>query len=427
MALVQCPECANQISDKAPACPKCGFPFAAPQKAVTPLPGKAVAAAQTSSFWLCPSCSKHAPTRETACRCGFVRPAGATAPAGVPRPTTITPQFPVQEKQEFRPSKTLVTLCSVGLVLAWAFKVWMDAGKGLDTQPQKVTSVPISARALGAEPLASPMPTPQPRILTPAEQVAAAAALVQQQKDQLQLQQEVLPVGDVPPQEPDPGRSQQDVAERPARQEQEPSERQPREQDEMEKAKTVAQRAEATRREYCADTNRANEISCFASNPRFCSDRSYSGTGACFMSNPPYCGGGLTSDISYGTSGACFASHPSYCSNRTYSDTGACFLSNPPYCVSGLSSDISYGASGACFASHPKYCSQKDYSDALACSGAKPPYCRSTLISELELRNTRACAGSISRPTRDEILFAARKTRPVADLQQLMSVLVRFP
>lgn len=30
MALIQCPECGQQISDKAPACPKCGCPVAAP-------------------------------------------------------------------------------------------------------------------------------------------------------------------------------------------------------------------------------------------------------------------------------------------------------------------------------------------------------------------------------------------------------------
>ncbi len=27
MALIQCPECQNQVSDKAPACPKCGAPI----------------------------------------------------------------------------------------------------------------------------------------------------------------------------------------------------------------------------------------------------------------------------------------------------------------------------------------------------------------------------------------------------------------
>ena len=29
MALINCPECSNQVSDKAPACPKCGAPIAA--------------------------------------------------------------------------------------------------------------------------------------------------------------------------------------------------------------------------------------------------------------------------------------------------------------------------------------------------------------------------------------------------------------
>ena len=29
MALIQCPECANEVSDQAVSCPKCGFPIAA--------------------------------------------------------------------------------------------------------------------------------------------------------------------------------------------------------------------------------------------------------------------------------------------------------------------------------------------------------------------------------------------------------------
>ena len=29
MALVQCPDCGNDVSDKAPACPACGHPMAA--------------------------------------------------------------------------------------------------------------------------------------------------------------------------------------------------------------------------------------------------------------------------------------------------------------------------------------------------------------------------------------------------------------
>lgn len=32
MALVTCPDCSNQVSDSAPACPKCGRPFGAPAR-----------------------------------------------------------------------------------------------------------------------------------------------------------------------------------------------------------------------------------------------------------------------------------------------------------------------------------------------------------------------------------------------------------
>jgi RNA polymerase subunit RPABC4/transcription elongation factor Spt4 len=34
MALIACPECASQISDKAPTCPQCGVPLAAAPKEV---------------------------------------------------------------------------------------------------------------------------------------------------------------------------------------------------------------------------------------------------------------------------------------------------------------------------------------------------------------------------------------------------------
>lgn len=33
MALIQCPECGGSVSDRAPTCPHCGFPLAAPEPA----------------------------------------------------------------------------------------------------------------------------------------------------------------------------------------------------------------------------------------------------------------------------------------------------------------------------------------------------------------------------------------------------------
>lgn len=36
MALIQCNECSNQVSDKADACPKCGNPIAMTSKGTTP-------------------------------------------------------------------------------------------------------------------------------------------------------------------------------------------------------------------------------------------------------------------------------------------------------------------------------------------------------------------------------------------------------
>ncbi len=40
MALVQCPDCKAEISDAAPACPKCGRPMGAPAPVVAPAPGQ---------------------------------------------------------------------------------------------------------------------------------------------------------------------------------------------------------------------------------------------------------------------------------------------------------------------------------------------------------------------------------------------------
>ena len=34
MALINCPECASEVSDKAPACPRCGVPIASASKDV---------------------------------------------------------------------------------------------------------------------------------------------------------------------------------------------------------------------------------------------------------------------------------------------------------------------------------------------------------------------------------------------------------
>jgi len=56
MALMQCPECAREVSDKAIACPGCGFPVAA-KAGRNGLEGEHVAdmartAGKVASFWL---------------------------------------------------------------------------------------------------------------------------------------------------------------------------------------------------------------------------------------------------------------------------------------------------------------------------------------------------------------------------------------
>lgn len=57
MALIPCPECAREVSDKANACPHCGNPLAATApRATAPLlvataPGKAVTTEATGKGW----------------------------------------------------------------------------------------------------------------------------------------------------------------------------------------------------------------------------------------------------------------------------------------------------------------------------------------------------------------------------------------
>ncbi|MBQ2953765.1 MAG: zinc ribbon domain-containing protein [Clostridia bacterium] len=82
MALITCPECGKQISDRAKACPHCGFDLNAPK---------------------CPDCGTYLPEGAAACpSCGC--PVEAAAPAAAPAPAvpaapapgggTVTMTFP---------------------------------------------------------------------------------------------------------------------------------------------------------------------------------------------------------------------------------------------------------------------------------------------------------------------------------------------
>lgn len=60
MAIIKCPECGRQISDKAPACPNCGVPIA----------GKIVRCPQCGEIYfkdqeMCPNCHHLTPRGET--------------------------------------------------------------------------------------------------------------------------------------------------------------------------------------------------------------------------------------------------------------------------------------------------------------------------------------------------------------------------
>jgi len=201
MALVQCPECANQVSDQATACPGCGYPLV-----VTPSPassGSLVAKAtqRTSSFWRCPSCGKHVPTRQSSCLCGFNRPHTASVSVADPRlSATLTPSLAAPNDGSAT-RWAIATLLAVGLVLAGGLFALMNTG-GQPKQPQ--AQVPAIAREQPAVPrgpeayflpaaVGSPSTqqagAPGPSVLTPAEQVEQAARRLEQEKERTRQQE----------------------------------------------------------------------------------------------------------------------------------------------------------------------------------------------------------------------------------------------
>ena len=90
MAIIKCPECGHQISDKAPVCPSCGVEIA----------GKVIKCPNCGEVYfkdqeMCPNC--HRPTFQGS----TARPANTSAP--VPPNTPVTPSTPVTA-EESRPT-----------------------------------------------------------------------------------------------------------------------------------------------------------------------------------------------------------------------------------------------------------------------------------------------------------------------------------
>lgn len=165
-----------------------------------------MASSQTSSFWLCPVCSKHVPTRQTSCKCGFDRAAEkAAVPIVGPQPALASrPQFQEAPEREPTPWKAIATVCVGAIVLAGAFKVSMDAGRQPDPKPSQGAAVlrqqpdtPIGPQAYFL-PMTGQQPgtQPNPRVLTAAEQVEMAARQVQKQREAAERQPR--PLQDMP-------------------------------------------------------------------------------------------------------------------------------------------------------------------------------------------------------------------------------------
>lgn len=66
MALIKCPECNNEVSDKAAACPKCGAPVAASGPAIAPAEGSV----KMDDGTLCPFCQRPLAPSAISCQCG---------------------------------------------------------------------------------------------------------------------------------------------------------------------------------------------------------------------------------------------------------------------------------------------------------------------------------------------------------------------
>lgn len=67
MALICCPECSKEISDKADACPQCGFPIADPQSSKPSLPAMIWEYEEPGFISVkCPSCGKSSNVKDSA-------------------------------------------------------------------------------------------------------------------------------------------------------------------------------------------------------------------------------------------------------------------------------------------------------------------------------------------------------------------------
>lgn len=197
MALVQCPECASQVSDQATACPKCGYPLAVKPQPVNLVAPRAGIGAQTGAFWRCASCGKHVPNRQDTCVCGAARPETVAAPVASRRPVvTITPQFSTTEDRGSSAPWAVAVVLLGGLVLAGLFYASKNAGD----LPKAGVARDEPAAARGPEtyflPAAGGSPStqvpggqPSSRALTPAEQVEQAAGRYRPEGGQMPVEQ----------------------------------------------------------------------------------------------------------------------------------------------------------------------------------------------------------------------------------------------
>lgn len=185
MVLVQCPECAKQVSDLAAACPHCGCPRAVTGQVGGGAGGPAPVSLQTGSFWLCASCGKRVSTHQSSCVCGAVRPEKATAAVVRTRPTaTKPPQVSVPEDpRSSAPGKLIAAAFLGGLVLAGALYVSMSkeppnemaAARATPPETPRDAETYLGVLKVAQPPVAPNTASPSPIPLTPAEQVALAA------------------------------------------------------------------------------------------------------------------------------------------------------------------------------------------------------------------------------------------------------------
>ena len=145
----------------------------------------------TGSFWLCPSCNRHVPSRTSACHCGFDRvaekavvPVVARQPGAAPRPDPPSAPKPATDSVYW---KVIAGVCAGGLFVVGVLQLRGNAERkgSIDTAAPGASQNAPTPSPAGLSPAQEVEASQTPRALTPAEQVELAARRMQDEREQL--------------------------------------------------------------------------------------------------------------------------------------------------------------------------------------------------------------------------------------------------